>query len=98
MLAETFEDVRMKLIVEKVRHNPVEMASHAEGSGWEFYGTTAGKTKFWGTSSSLRVQSKYMCSISQKLKRAHREKSGNYSPWYQSCSDRVGPLPMVSHC
>lgn len=48
MLGETFEDARMKLIVEKVRHNPVEMAYHAEGNGWEFYGTAAGKTKFWG--------------------------------------------------
>ncbi|KIK71255.1 hypothetical protein GYMLUDRAFT_33393 [Collybiopsis luxurians FD-317 M1] len=50
MLAETFEDPRMKFIAEKVRHNPVEMAYHAEGDNWEFYATSAGKTKFWGKS------------------------------------------------
>ncbi|KAJ6627191.1 oxysterol binding protein [Mycena sp. CBHHK59/15] len=50
MLGETFEDVRMKFIAEKVRHNPLEMAYHAEGDNWELYATSAGKTKFWGKS------------------------------------------------
>ncbi|KAL0575132.1 Oxysterol-binding protein 3 [Marasmius crinis-equi] len=50
MLGETFEDVRMKFIAEKVRHNPVEMAYHAEGADWELTATSAGKTKFWGKS------------------------------------------------
>jgi hypothetical protein len=48
MLGETFEDVRMKFIAEKVRHNPLEMAYHAEGPNWELYATSAGRTKFWG--------------------------------------------------
>lgn len=48
MLAETFEDVRMKFIAEKVSHNPVVIAYHAEGDRWELHGTSAGKTKFWG--------------------------------------------------
>jgi len=48
MLAETFEDVRMKFIAEKVQHHPFAMAYHAEGAGWELYATSAGKTKFWG--------------------------------------------------
>ncbi|KAG8219979.1 Oxysterol-binding protein-domain-containing protein [Butyriboletus roseoflavus] len=50
MLVETFEDVRMKFIAEKVSHNPVVIAYHAEGDGWELHGTSAGKTKFWGKS------------------------------------------------
>ncbi|KAJ7139866.1 Oxysterol-binding protein-domain-containing protein [Mycena epipterygia] len=50
MLGETFEDPRMKFIAEKVRHNPLEMAYHAEGNNWELYATSAGKTKFWGKS------------------------------------------------
>ncbi|KAJ6519568.1 oxysterol binding protein [Mycena sanguinolenta] len=50
MLGETFEDVRMKFIAEKVRHNPLEMAYHAEGPDWELNATSAGKTKFWGKS------------------------------------------------
>ncbi|KAF8649808.1 hypothetical protein AX16_005573 [Volvariella volvacea WC 439] len=50
MLGETFEDARMKFIAEKVRHQPLEMACHAEGPGWELTATSAGKTKFWGKS------------------------------------------------
>jgi oxysterol-binding protein-related protein 3/6/7 len=53
MLAETFEDSRMKFIAEKVSHNPVIMAYHAEGDGWELSATSAGKTKFWGKAYSL---------------------------------------------
>lgn len=49
MLAETFEDVRMKFIAEKVCHHPVEIAYHAEGEGWELTANSAGRTKFWGT-------------------------------------------------
>ena len=48
MLGETFEDPRMKFIAEKVSHNPVVMAHHAEGKGWELWATSAGRTKFWG--------------------------------------------------
>lgn len=38
MLAETFEEPRMKFIAEKVSHNPFVMAYHAEGEKWELYG------------------------------------------------------------
>jgi len=38
----------MKFIAEKVSHNPVIMAYHAEGEGWELCATSAGRTKFWG--------------------------------------------------
>jgi hypothetical protein len=50
LLAETFEIPELKFISEKVSHNPVVMAYHAEGEGWELYGTSSGKTKFWGKS------------------------------------------------
>ncbi|KAG5648139.1 hypothetical protein DXG03_006093 [Asterophora parasitica] len=50
MLGETFEDSRMKFIAEKVRHNPVEMAYHAEGDKWRLNATSCGRTKFWGKS------------------------------------------------
>jgi len=49
MLAETFEDNRMKFIAEKVRHNPLEIAYHAEGENWELNATSCGRTKFWGS-------------------------------------------------
>ena len=48
MLGETFEDSRMKFIAEKVRHNPLEIAYHAEGEYWELSATSCGRTKFWG--------------------------------------------------
>jgi hypothetical protein len=48
MLGETFEDPRMKFVAEKVSHNPVIMAYHAEGEGWELWASSAGRTKFWG--------------------------------------------------
>ncbi|EIM83378.1 uncharacterized protein STEHIDRAFT_123815 [Stereum hirsutum FP-91666 SS1] len=50
MLAETFEDPRMKFISEKVCHQPVILAYHCEGEGWEHYASSSGKTKFWGKS------------------------------------------------
>jgi hypothetical protein len=53
MLGETFEDQRMKFVAEKVRHNPLEMAYHAEGLKWELYSTSSAKTKFWGKQMSL---------------------------------------------
>ncbi|KAI0824172.1 Oxysterol-binding protein-domain-containing protein [Trametes gibbosa] len=56
MLAETYEDVRMHLISEKVCHNPVILAWHAEGEGWELYATSSGKTKFWGKSMEIIPQ------------------------------------------
>jgi hypothetical protein len=48
LLAETFEIPELKFIAEKVSHNPVVLAYHAEGEGWELYATSCGKTKFWG--------------------------------------------------
>ena len=54
MLAETFEDHRMKLISEKVCHQPLIIAQHAEGKHWQLNATTIGKTKFWGKTKHLR--------------------------------------------
>ena len=48
MLGETFEDSRMLFIAEKVRHNPLEIAYHAESADWDLTSTSCGKTKFWG--------------------------------------------------
>ena len=42
----------MRFIAEKVCHNPVVLAYHAEGDGWELYATSSGKTKFWGALTS----------------------------------------------
>lgn len=45
----------MKFIAEKVSHNPVIMAYHAEGEGWELWATSAGRTKFWGNDSYRQI-------------------------------------------
>ncbi|KAF8167899.1 Oxysterol-binding protein-domain-containing protein [Crassisporium funariophilum] len=50
MLAETFEDIRMGFIAEKVCHNPLEIAYHAERANWKLSATSCGRTKFWGKS------------------------------------------------
>ncbi|KZT44580.1 hypothetical protein SISSUDRAFT_1056912 [Sistotremastrum suecicum HHB10207 ss-3] len=50
MMGETFEDVRSNFIAEKVSHNPLIMACHAHGEGWEYWATSSGRTKFWGKS------------------------------------------------
>ena len=45
----------MQFIAEKVCHNPVILAWHAQGEGWELYATSTGKTKFWGKSLPCHV-------------------------------------------
>ncbi|KAG8762948.1 hypothetical protein FRC11_006895 [Ceratobasidium sp. 423] len=49
MLGETFEDIRLGFIAEKVSHHPPIMACHAHGEGWEFWCTSGAKNKFWGS-------------------------------------------------
>jgi len=84
MLAETFEDPRMKFVAEKVQHNPVEMAYHAEGKGWELTALSAGRTKFWGMiSSSSSISLVYLL---------HRQKLGNHPHWHNACQDRFRSL------
>jgi hypothetical protein len=56
LLAETFEIPELKFIAEKVSHNPVVIAHHAEGECWEMYATSCGKTKFWGTWGIMNCQ------------------------------------------
>ncbi|KAF8213333.1 oxysterol binding protein [Mycena galopus ATCC 62051] len=69
MLGETFEDVRMKFIAEK-------MAYHAEGPNWELNATSAGKTKFWGASTSHADSLSVHLNINQE--RAWRKKPSSF--------------------
>lgn len=91
MLAETYEDVRMKFIAEKVRHNPLEIAYHAEGEKWDLTATSSGKTKFWGK--STHGQSREILVLHW---RNNREKSGNYTPRCKSSQNRFRLLRVVS--
>lgn len=55
MLAETYEEPRIRFVSEKVSHNPVILAYHAEGDGWELWATSSGRTKFWGETHRVQV-------------------------------------------
>ncbi|KAG8932424.1 hypothetical protein FRC02_001160 [Tulasnella sp. 418] len=50
MLGETFEDIRMNFVSEKVSHHPPVMACHATGKGWVYWATSSADSKFWGRS------------------------------------------------
>ncbi|CAE7123812.1 unnamed protein product [Rhizoctonia solani] len=59
MLGETFEDIRLGFIAEKVSHHPPIMACHAHGEGWEFWCTSGAKNKFWGKLFRFKFRSTY---------------------------------------
>ncbi|TFY82692.1 hypothetical protein EWM64_g1318 [Hericium alpestre] len=61
MLAETFEEPRVRFIAEKVSHHPVILACHAEGEGWEVWATSSGKTKFWVITLRMLTVLSYRC-------------------------------------
>jgi hypothetical protein len=54
---ETYEYVApergVRFLAEKVRHHPLQLAAHASGRGWTFWGETAVRTKFWGRAIEL---------------------------------------------
>ena len=54
---ETYElvcpDKGFRFLAEKCLHHPLQLAAHAQGRGWSFWGETSIKTKFWGRSISL---------------------------------------------
>ena len=82
----------MHFIAEKVCHNPVILAWHAEGEGWELYATSSGKTKFWGTTpfsprpcpcrrlTELRLSGKSMEIIPQGT--IHLKLGDDHYEWY----------------
>ncbi|KAI7905818.1 Oxysterol-binding protein-domain-containing protein [Cokeromyces recurvatus] len=54
MMAETYENIRpdkgFRFISEKVSHNPLIIAAHAEAKGFKYWQSTHIKSKFWGKS------------------------------------------------
>ncbi|CEG66645.1 hypothetical protein RMATCC62417_03186 [Rhizopus microsporus] len=54
MMAETYENIRpdkgFRFIAEKVSHNPLRIAAHAEAKGFRYWQSTEVKSKFWGKS------------------------------------------------
>ncbi|KAI4372455.1 hypothetical protein MLD38_010682 [Melastoma candidum] len=57
LLGETYEaeypEKGVRFISEKVSHHPTLIACQCEGRGWEFWGDSNIKTKFWGQSIQL---------------------------------------------
>ncbi|KAI9475891.1 MAG: Oxysterol-binding protein-domain-containing protein [Benjaminiella poitrasii] len=54
MMTETYENIRpdkgFRFISEKVSHNPLIIAAHAESRGFKYWQSTYIKSKFWGKS------------------------------------------------
>lgn len=57
LLGETYEadypDMGLRFISEKVSHHPMIVACHCEGHGWNLWGDSNLKSKFWGRSIQL---------------------------------------------
>ncbi|KAJ4766240.1 Oxysterol-binding protein-related protein 1D [Rhynchospora pubera] len=57
LLGETYEanypDKGLRFFSEKVSHHPMIVACHCEGQGWNFWGDSNLKGKFWGRSIQL---------------------------------------------
>ncbi|XP_024526825.1 oxysterol-binding protein-related protein 1B isoform X1 [Selaginella moellendorffii] len=57
LLGETYEadfpDKGVRFIAEKVSHHPMVIACHCQGRGWELWGDSTLKSKFWGRSIQL---------------------------------------------
>ncbi|CAL9183199.1 unnamed protein product [Musa hybrid cultivar] len=57
LLGETYEadfpDKGLRFFSEKVSHHPMVVACHCEGRGWNFWGDSNLKGKFWGRSIQL---------------------------------------------
>ncbi|CAH8382903.1 unnamed protein product [Eruca vesicaria subsp. sativa] len=57
LLGETYEadypDKGLRFFSEKVSHHPMIVACHCEGQGWNFWGDSNIKGKFWGRSIQL---------------------------------------------
>ena len=62
MLGETYELIRedknFRFVAEKVSHRPVQLAFHAEGSGWAMAQSPLPSQKFWGKSSEIITEGK----------------------------------------
>ncbi|GAA5807757.1 hypothetical protein MFLAVUS_001134 [Mucor flavus] len=54
MMTETYENIRpdkgFRFVSEKVSHNPLIIAAHAEARGYKYWQSTQIKSKFWGKS------------------------------------------------
>lgn len=60
MMTETYENIRpdrgFRFISEKVSHNPLIIAAHAESKGFKYWQSTTIKSKFWGKSMEFMTE------------------------------------------
>ncbi|CAO0800572.1 unnamed protein product [Mucor circinelloides] len=60
MMTETYENIRpdkgFRFISEKVSHNPLIIAAHAEAKGFKYWQSTQIKSKFWGKSMEFMTE------------------------------------------
>ncbi|KAI7853615.1 Oxysterol-binding protein-domain-containing protein [Circinella umbellata] len=63
MMNETYENIRpdkgFRFIAEKVSHNPLIIAAHAEAKAYKYWQCTKIKSKFWGKSMEFMTEGVY---------------------------------------
>ncbi|KAG2190375.1 hypothetical protein INT46_002356 [Mucor plumbeus] len=63
MMTETYENIRpdkgFRFISEKVSHNPLIIAAHAEAKGFKYWQSTQIKSKFWGKSMEFMTEGSF---------------------------------------
>ncbi|KAI8643915.1 Oxysterol-binding protein-domain-containing protein [Parasitella parasitica] len=63
MMTETYENIRpdkgFRFISEKVSHNPLIIAAHAEAKGFKYWQSTHIKSKFWGKSMEFMTEGSF---------------------------------------
>ncbi|KAI8388923.1 Oxysterol-binding protein-domain-containing protein [Radiomyces spectabilis] len=63
MMSETYECIRpdkgFRYIAEKVSHNPLIIAAHAESKNYKFWQCTKVKSKFWGKSMEFMTEGNF---------------------------------------
>ncbi|KAI8093758.1 Oxysterol-binding protein-domain-containing protein [Halteromyces radiatus] len=63
MMTETYENIRpdkgFRFISEKVSHNPLIIAAHAESKNYKYWQCTKIKSKFWGKSMEFMTEGVY---------------------------------------
>lgn len=68
MMTETYENIRpdkgFRFISEKVSHNPLTIAAHAEAKGFKYWQSTEIKSKFWGKSMEFMTEGTFHVSLS----------------------------------
>ncbi|KAI8328608.1 Oxysterol-binding protein-domain-containing protein [Choanephora cucurbitarum] len=67
LMSETYEAIRpdkgFRFVSEKVSHNPLIVAAHAESKGFKYWQSTCIKSKFWGKSMEFMTEGNFYVTL-----------------------------------